>query len=450
MYSKRIYIEILLQIVFIVLLAVGSLLLILFHYAVILGLIGLLLVLFQINWLVKRLNATNRRIKLFFDAIENNESALIFPEINLHKEQIALNRTFNRINRLITETRYQAQQKEHFYKALLEQVPGGVISWDESGKIRLANNAALRLLGRDALTYRYELALIDPGFPEALKEATEKGSSLMKVTDEWQKRQLVISLNKVVLKEESLTLLSLLDIDDSLSSKETEAWGKLTHVLTHEIMNSIAPIVSLSDTLTSYFETDGTPKSIGELSDTTVEKTLRGLEAVKSQGCNLIHFTESYRKLSFLQMPAVQTYNLKKQFEQLKELVTPELDAQGIRCTVRVVPGAVQIKGDEALLFQVFHNLVKNAIQALNKTPAPAIDISAGAAKGLIIKIKDNGPGIPKEMHDDIFVPFFTTKEHGSGIGLSLSRQIIRRHRGKLYVQSEPGQGTCFIILLPQ
>lgn len=450
MYSKRIYMEIILRLGIIILSGTVSLLGIVSGHAVILGCIGLVLVLFLTFRLVQRLNTTNRRISLFFDAIENGESTLIFPEINLTGEQVALNKTFNRINRLITETKFLSQQKEHFYKALLEQVPGGLIAWDESGKIRTVNNAALRLLGRSSLTYRYELALIDPDFPAILQEAGEKGSSQMKVTGEWQKRQLVVSLNQVKLKEETLTLLSLQDIDESLSRKESEAWSKLTHVLTHEIMNSIAPIVSLSGTLTSYFETGGVPKPAGELTDRIIEKTLRGLKTVKEQGCNLINFTDSYRKLSFLQVPSVKPYNLRKQLEQLKELVTPELEKAGITWHCYVAPAATYIKGDETLLGQVFHNLALNAIQALEKTPDAALHITANLVQELVIEVKDNGPGIPKEMQEDIFVPFFTTKENGSGIGLSLSRQIILRHRGHLLVKSEPGEGTCFIIRLPQ
>lgn len=450
MYSKRIYIEILLHIVFIVVVALGSLWVIVCRYAIILGMLGLVVAVFQMSWLAHRLNTANRRIKLFFDAIENGESTLVFPEINLSQEQILLNRAFNRINRLLIETKRHSQQKEHFYKALLEQVPGGVVSWDETGRVQTVNNAALRLLGCCTLIHRSQLELIDPDFPALLDEATAKGSALMKVTTEWEKKQLIISVNRMVLGGERLTLLSLQDIDDSLGSKEAEAWGRLTHVLTHEIMNSIAPIVSLSRTLASYFEKDGKPKHVGELSDRTIEKTLRGLEVVKSQSTNLINFTDSYRKLSFLQMPSIKPYSLNEQLTRLEELVAPELEAAGIRWTCHPIAPEIQIRADETLLFQVLHNLVKNSIQALEGVVTPYIYIGVTSTDRLVIEIKDNGPGIPAEIQEDIFVPFFTTKENGSGIGLSLSRQIIRRHRGQLYVKSAAGEGTSFVIVLPQ
>ncbi|WP_106829387.1 sensor histidine kinase [Parabacteroides pacaensis] len=449
MYSKRIYLEILIHIILIVTLATCALLLIIFRYAIILGSIGLVFVMFQISWLANHLNTANRRIKLFFDAIENGESTLVFPEINLSKEQILLNKAFNRINRLLIETKHQSQQKEHFYKALLEHVPGGIISWDDSGTIQTANKAALSLLGLSTLLHRSQLEQIDPGFSALFEEAVSKGNAIMKVNREWEKRQLVIGVNKIVLGDKTLTLLSLQDIDENLNSKENEAWERLTHVLTHEIMNSVAPIVSLSSTLTSYFESQGIPKHANELSDKTVEKTLRGLEVMKSQSSNLIHFTHSYRKLSFLQTPSIKLYNLTAQFFLLKELFTPELNKKGIKLTIQTRPSILHIRGDENLLFQVFQNLIKNAIQALQNTRHPLITVSASLSDYLFIEIKDNGPGIPLDIQENIFVPFFTTKENGSGIGLSLSKQIIRRHRGQLYVKSAWNEGTNFFIRLP-
>lgn len=449
MYSRNTYIEITIQLSLIVLVAVGSILLILNRWAITLGIIGLLIVFFQIGYLANRLNATNRRMKLFFDTIENEESMLVFPEININKEQIILNRAFNRINELIAKTKHVSQQKEHFYKALLEQVPGGVVSWDETGKIRLINNAALRLLGCTYLTHIYQLEKITPHFSSLLEEASQRGSALMKVTNEWKKRQLILSTNKVILENETFTLLSLLDIDDSLNNKEDESWGRLTHVLTHEIMNSIAPIVSLSQTLTAYYETNGMPKPACLISDRTIAKTLRGLDVIKSQSSNLINFTNSYRQLSFQQMPTFKPYLFSKQLSKLTELITPELLSGNISLQTHLFPDEIELHADETLLFQVLHNLLKNAIQALEGIPDGKITLLTQVTDKVFIEVKDNGPGIPSEIIEDIFVPFFTTKTTGSGIGLSLSKQIIRRHRGELLVKSHPYKETSFIIILP-
>lgn len=449
MFSRSTYISIIVQIVLIVLIALVSIQGIIHGRAIILGVIGLVLAVFQIVYLANWLNTTNRRIKLFFDTIENEESMLVFPEINGSKEQIELNKTFNRINNLIARIKWDNLRKEQFYKDLLEQVPGGVILWDETGKIRFVNHAALRLLGRTHLSYSYQLEKTDPDFDTHLKEATAKGSAIMKITDGWVKRQLIITANQVVVDEERLTLLSLQDIDESLSKKEDESWGRLTHVLTHEIMNSIAPIVSLSKTLASYYETNGFPKPASEITDQIVGKTLRGLETVKTQGSGLINFTNSYRRLSFMQMPAIKPYSLASQFEKLKELMVPELTASDIAFSVEIYPSEIELNADEALIYQVILNLLKNAVQALEGVDGGKIRLSARVAEKVFIEVADNGPGIAPELAEDVFVPFFTTKSTGSGIGLSLSKQIIRRHRGQLLMKSKPFDETSFIIVLP-
>ena len=449
MYSQRVFHEILIRVTGIVLLAVASLLAVICQRAVILGVLGLFAAVFLVGRLVHRLNTSNRRIKLFFDAIENDESTLIFPEINLSDEQIMLNRTFNRINRLLAETKRRSRQQEHFYQALLEHVPGGVIAWDENGRIRLANRPAQQLLGVGSLSRREQLDRIVPGFSARLQEAETRGNVLVKINCGWQQKQLFLSANRIKAGDESLTLLSLQDIGESLNRKEAEAWGRLTHVLTHEIMNSTAPIVSLSRTLKSYFETGGKPRKAGELSDPIIFKTLRGLNVVESQSAHLIRFTDSYRKLSFSKMPDIRSYSLTAQLARLETLMRPEFQTAGIVFTQCVPPEEICINGDETLLFQVFHNLLKNAVQALENTDRPEIRLSVCRSDRLYLKIEDNGPGIPADIQEDIFVPFFTTKENGTGIGLSLSRQIVRHHRGQLCVKSEPGKGCCFLIVLP-
>lgn len=449
MFSRNTYISIIVQIILIVLIALASIQGIVQGRAIILGIIGLVLVVFQVVYLANWLNTTNRRIKLFFDTIENEESMLVFPEINGSKEQIELNKTFNRINNLIARIKWDNLRKEQFYKALLEQVPGGVILWDETGKVRFVNHAALCLLGCTHLSYYYQLEKTDPDFHSHLKEAIAKGSAIMKITDEWVKRQLIIAVNQVVVGDERFTLLSLQDIDESLNKKEDESWGRLTHVLTHEIMNSIAPIVSLSKTLTSYYETNGSPKPASEITDLIVGKTLRGLETVKTQGSGLINFTNSYRRLSFMQMPAIKPYSLTSQFQKLKELMIPELAASGIAFSVEIYPSEIELNADETLIYQVILNLLKNAIQALEGVDEGKIRLSARVAEKVFIEVADNGPGIAPELAEDIFVPFFTTKVTGSGIGLSLSKQIIRRHRGQLLMKSKPFDETSFIIVLP-
>ena len=347
MFSVRLYIRILLQVSAIVLVASLSVAGIVTGRAVILGLVGLFITAWLIGLLVYYLNASNRRIQLFLDAIEDNESMLYFPEDIGSREQRRLHAAFNRIHMLMTENKRKAFDRE-------------------------------------------------------------------------------------------------------LHRKEYESWDKLMHVLTHEIMNSIAPVVSLSGTLLSYFRTKDGPKSSREISDTTIRKTIRGLDTIKGQGQALMHFTESYREFAHLKQPDPKTFSLTHLLQNLQTLHQPDMQRQHIDFFLVFSRPEIMVCADEILLSQVLINLLKNAMQALEGQKDGKICMDVDAEKNqLLIRVTDNGPGIPSELAEDVFVPFFTTKATGSGIGLSLSRQIIRMHGGELSVVSQPYRKTVFTISLP-
>lgn len=346
MFSTGIYIRILLQVLGIVGVAGLGITGILTGKAIILGCITLLIACWQIRFLVFYLNATNRRIQLFLDAIQDNESMLVFPENSGSDEQRRLHAAFNRIHELIKENKRK-------------------------------------------------------------------------------------------------------EFDRELHRKEYEAWDKLMHVLTHEIMNSIAPIVSLSGTLLSYFHKKETTKSCHEITDATIRKTIRGLDTIKSQGQSLMHFTDSYRRLSYLQPPVPKLFSLTHLVRNMELLFHSDLQQGQIHLSIDLYQPEIEIKADEELLSQVLVNLLKNAMQALADQDDGKINLRVTQREATLIEIADNGPGIPRDIQEDIFVPFFTTKASGTGIGLSLSRQIIQMHGGELRVFSQPYTETCFTITLP-
>lgn len=347
MFSTRIYLRIVLQLAAILLVAGTGIAGIVSGKAIILGCIALLLALWLTGILVYYLNASNRRIQLFLDAIEDNESMLYFPEHSGPEEQRRLHTAFNRIHRLMTE----GKQKE---------------------------------------------------------------------------------------------------FERELMRKEYEAYDKLMHVLTHEIMNSIAPIVSLSGTLLSYYRNQDTARSRDEITDATIRKTIRGLDTIKSQGQSLIHFTNSYRQLARVQAPHPKPFSLSRLVRNIEMLLQADLQRLGIRLNMGLPPEETTICADEELLSQVLINLLKNAMEALEGQENGEISFTVTqTATQTLIGISDNGPGIPHDIQEDIFVPFFTTKNTGSGIGLPLSRQIIRLHNGDLFVHSEPYAETKFTISLP-
>ncbi|HJH64282.1 MAG TPA: ATP-binding protein [Bacteroides mediterraneensis] len=347
MFSTRLYIHILLFVLLIVFTLGLGLVGIISRKAIILGTITILIAFGLIGRLVYYLNSYNRKMKFFFDSIEDNESMLYFPENIGSKEQRYLYASFNRVYTLMSEHKK-------------------------------------------------------------------------------------------------------IEFERKLHQKEYESWEKLMRVLTHEIMNSITPIVSLSETLLSYFQIKHVSKSTKDITELTIEKTIRGLETIKSQGQNLIYFTESYRQYSGLKQPEFKYFSLTDLIENIQILYQEILQQQQIRFSTDFFQPQIQIYADENMLSQVLINLLKNSIQALTEQSEREIHIKVYIQEMILfIKITDNGSGIPSNLLEDIFIPFFTTKKDGTGIGLSLSRQIIRMHGGELSVKSQPFHETSFTISLP-
>ena len=415
-FSRHLYWIILLNVILILASSGTGIWLIASQRGLVTGILLIICSLFQINGLVNRLNSFNRKLRTFFDAIEDKDNMLYFPEHNVSKEQENLNRSLNRINLLLAKTQSEYSRQEHFYRSLLEEVPNGILAWDSAGKIIIANSAALSLLDCQQLTkYRQLKSLLQ-----------EKG----------RKEHLSLSQSRIKLQDETITLLSVKDIGDELSDKESESWNKLSHVLTHEIMNTIAPIISLSQTLSTYPDIN--------------EKAVRGLRIIQAQSERLLQFTESFRHLSYLPQPEKKLFTLTATLQNLRELLTGDFKENNITFTLICQPETVYMKGDENQLSQVLLNLLKNSIQALDGQGDGKICIHAQQNEHTtIIDITDNGPGIPPELQEKVFIPFFTTKSEGTGIGLSLCKQIVRYHDGHLTIQeSQPGK-TVFHINIP-
>lgn len=414
-FSQRIY-WIILGHIALILLTLGTGLWLVFSLrGIVIGSLLIVCALFQIGGLTTHLNSFNRKVRLFFDAVEDRDNTFYYPEQKVSKEQQLLNRSLNRINTLLAQSQIDYQKQEHFYRLLLEEVPSGVLAWDDSGKIRIANSAALSLLNCDSLTNYPQLELL--------------------LQQEESPKRFSISQNRIKLQEETITLLSIQDIGDQLSEKESESWNKLSHVLTHEIMNTIAPILSLSQTLSAYPELP--------------EKAIRGLQIIHAQSERLMEFTESFRHLSYLPQPDKKPFSLSNLLLNLKELLHTDFQENRITFTLQCLPESISMEGDESQLSQVFLNLLKNAMQALEGNTRGIISISAEQNEQVTIYITDNGSGIPLEIQEKVFIPFFTTKPEGTGIGLSLCKEMIRRHEGHLTIhESRPGR-TVFRIDLP-
>ena len=412
-FSRHIYWTILLRILLILATSGTGLWLIISQRGLIIGMLLIICSLFQIGGIVTYLNNINRKLRLFFDAIEDRDNTFSYPEQGINEEQQQLNRSLNRINALLAQTKMDYQKQEHFYRSLLEKVPNGIIAWNNSKKIIFVNNTALTLLNIESLTLYSQLENI--------------------LQNEKNRKRLSLSQSQMKLQDETITLLSIQDIDDRLNENESESWSKLSHVLTHEI--TIAPIISLSQTLASYPEIS--------------EKGIRGLHIIQAQSERLMEFTESFRHLSYLPQPEKRLFSLSDLLHNLEELLQTNFQENNISFTLRCSPEPMMTEGDEKQLSQVFLNLLKNAMQALEGHPHGELSLQAEQDEYIVIDITDNGPGIPPEIMDKVFIPFFTTKSEGTGIGLSLCKEIIRRHEGHLAIKESRAGKTVFHIELP-
>jgi len=398
--------------------------------------------------LANYLNATNRKISYFLESVQNDDSALSFPAITGSASELNIYQGLSKVNEQIQKLKIESQQKEQYFQILLEQVATGIVTFNTKGFILHANTAAKKMLGVEVLTHIGQLERVSESLHIAVSNIKPFEHKLVSVSSERGTIQLSLKASSFKVRDTDLVLLSIQDIRNELDEKELDSWMKLIRVLMHEIMNSIAPITSLSESLCKFYTIDGRPARPEELSETTIGTTLRGLNVIKDQGNGLMQFVESYRKLTRLPKPDKKTFSFDEIITRIKVLYASLENSEKVKLLVSSNPADINFYADENLISQVLINLAKNALQANEKNSNGKIQITAGynPDKRPQIKISDNGPGIPEEILEQIFVPFFTTRENGSGIGLSLSRQIMRLHSGSLQVHSVPGKETVFTM----
>ena len=324
----------------------------------------------------------------------------------------------------------------------------GILSFNSEGFVIHANSSLKKLLGMKQFTHIRQLEKIDGKLASAVGHIGYGDEKLITITVQNEPLTLLVRSTAFKSMDRPLTLVSVQDIRKELDEKELDSWLKLIRVLTHEIMNSIAPVTSLSENLCSYYIKEGQAVAVEEITETTVRNTIRGLKVINEQGQGLIRFVESYRKLTRLPEPALSAVKAGDLVENTVMLYRRELEEKDIRVSVIAHDGNMELNIDEKLISQVLINLLKNAAEAVEGRKGAEISIQyrineTGRPEVLVA---DNGPGIPPGLIEDIFIPFFTTKEEGSGIGLSLSRQIMRLHKGSLKVVSVPERETIFIM----
>jgi PAS domain S-box-containing protein len=448
MFSRNLYINILVRVLLIVAFSVLLGYFIIVDNSLRFSIICILIVVTLTINMVSYLNSTNKKIRFFFDSVRNDDSNLSFPVETRNPAMMELYHSMNRVNQQIQNLKIENREQEQYFRTLLEHLAAGIITFNEKGFILHSNSAAKKLLSMDVLTHLQQIEGRDRKLYDTIKEIKPYERKLIGFSSESGEIQLSLKATAIKTHENELVILSIQDIKNELDEKEIESWMKLIRVLMHEIMNSITPITSLSETLSNIYSNGGTPILPSAVDGKTIAVTLQGLNVIKDQGKALTSFVESYRKLTRVPEPEKKIFKISELIDRVKVLYDSLEKNSNITFSVSIMNPDLEFFADQNLISQVLINLLKNAVEANENNDKARIMISAneGEKGHHEICVVDNGPGIPAENMDEIFVPFFTTRENGSGIGLSISKQIMRVHGGNLKVRSVPGKETAFCL----
>ncbi len=417
------------------------------------------LILFQFFALVRCVERTNQQLSGFLTAVKHGDFSQTFRDKDLGSSFSDMVGLFNEVMEKLRLTRSQQEEQYRYLQTVIHHVGVGLISFGGDGRVDLLNHAAKQLLKVSHLNNINHLARQNQPLAEALLSLKHGEKALVKINE--GEMELMIRAAEFRLQEQKYTLVSLQNIVMELQEKETEAWQNLIRVLTHEIMNSMTPITSMAATLLDLLGSSpaaGTveknpggvpaPAESMVMDEETLEDMTAALTTIRKRGQGLTHFIESYRNLTLLPKPSFKLFGVAELFGRVEKLMEHKFKERGIGFRWRVEPESLELTADIGLLEQVIINLVLNAVDALEDVSEPELELSAEVddVGRPVIRVVDNGPGIVAEAVDRVFIPFFTTKQKGSGIGLSLTRQIMKLHRGTVNVQSVPDVKTVFSL----
>ncbi len=412
--------------------------------------IGVVLII-QVFALLHYLNRVNRDLTGFFGAISNDDSTILYRRIAPARSFEKLYTLFDEINTRMQRLKIENAQRMFYFQHLVEYAGVGLISYSGQGKIDIYNPAAKKLLGIPFLRDISELTEADPSLPGLVKELKPGEQQLIRIKVKDELIPLAVKANEFIIQGETYRLLSLQDIKNELEENELLSWQKLIRTLTHEIMNSIGPISSSIKTIKYLFgsEIPAEADKMPEIAPEILSDTLKGLDIIDERTQGLLDFVEKFRSLTLTPSLHLSVFSVNELLQHIERLFASEIESGNIQFTVRVMPDSMKLTADKQLIGQVIINLVTNSIQAPEGTARKTIRLNAfhdyqGKA---LIQVIDNGEGIAPENADKIFVPFFTTKEKGSGIGLNWSRQVMNLHKGKISFTSVPGE-TVFTIMV--
>lgn len=383
----------------------------------------------------------------FLESIKYRDFSRFFNEESGDKNTQDLHKTFNAIIKTIKDIHSEKEVQHLYLKRILEMVDTGIMAYNtQSGKVLLVNNAFKNILDVPEFKKISFLQKRKTDFYHSICVQNHPKTTSLSVPIGQEKLHLLVSDAVFKMDDDLYKIIAIQNIDDTIDHTESEAWKKLLSVMTHEIMNSISPISSLAETLQNHVRES---KENPEEHPLDIEDLDVGIDSIKKRSVGLMMFAKTYRSLNKITHLNLGTVAVSDLFDNMKNLLLPSLDQKNIELKFTLADPKLTIDIDRHLIEQVLINLILNAIDATELIPHPQIKISAflNLKEQIVIQIEDNGTGIPDEILTSLFVPFFTTKKNGSGIGLSLSKQIMLLHKGKIKIKSGFGKGTLVSLI---
>lgn len=411
------------------------------------GIIISLLVVYQIYELYQYVLETNRKLTRFLEAVKYSDFTAGFNKDSRLGESFGdLNRMFNEVFDAFRKARAEKEENWQYLKTVVQHVNVGLLSYDETGKIELVNNTAKKFLKTNQLNKISDLARVNYDLYQIINQLPPGTKTLFKPSPDLH---LSINATELRLRGSSYKLVSIQNILSELQQQEIEAWQNLTKVLRHEIMNSITPIASLAGTAIDIIQEDVICENgMVSFNEESYEDITMSLKTIENRSKGLVTFVEAYRNFTSIPQPDFERVQIDDVIKEVVQLIKAGVAKPHIKINMNIHPPHMIVRIDPKLIEMVLINVLKNAAEALEETESPTITISVYTdhEQKVFIDITDNGSGIEPEALEKIFIPFYTTKNHGSGIGLSLSQRIMQMHHGNLTARSVVGAGTTFTL----
>ena len=411
-----------------------------------------LLLLLQLIELFRTIARTNFIVKELIESIHHGDFNKTIYEKASDLGFASLADSAQQIIAAIAAAKIEKETQYQYLRSILEHINTPVLTMDEKGEPELINPLALLTLGLYNLRQptRSQIQLRAPRFIEAIEALGESGRRVIHLDTMRAGKQLLILVNTIKLTESKVRIITFQDIEQEMDEKAMESWQNISRIMAHEIMNSLTPLSSLTETGIMMLEENGKPVSVDSLPQQTIDNLHQALLTISDRNQALVKFIGNYRQLSRLPLPEKKEVTIALLLEEVHKLHRDHCADREVCITLYPGPAGLTAFLDEDQVKQVLINLVKNALEAIDGLTGARVELFARRVEDdVLLEVRDTGRGIPADLIDKIFIPFFSTKTGGSGIGLSLSRQIIHNHGGRLSVQSDPSSGTAFLAYLP-